>query len=112
MVAQLGIHDNSHALHIQLPAEETGYSGKILNIGPAVPSSPGLTTETMHIVTMETEELPAKHEHEAAELIEVHTIELNPASIRGLFDHANASGSLIDAKLYSWLSGWLATGAQ
>jgi len=39
-------------------AEETGYSGEIVRIGPAVSSSAGITTETFRMVDMIVEEEP------------------------------------------------------
>jgi 8-oxo-dGTP pyrophosphatase MutT (NUDIX family) len=88
-------------------AEETGYRGELLGMGPAVVSSPGMCTETCHLASMVAEEEPDPHEHEASEAIEVLTLELSPAAVRALVARAAAEGSLIDAKLYAYLLQWL-----
>jgi 8-oxo-dGTP pyrophosphatase MutT (NUDIX family) len=71
--------------------EEAGYrAGKWTPLGPYV-SSPGVFTETVHLFLAE-ELQPAETAREAAELIEVHWIDLEQACARAL------SGDISDGK--------------
>ena len=82
--------------------EETGYSGQILEVGPEITSTSGLSTETVHMVYMETDEMPSKKpELEGSEQIEVFTLSRDdfPRFIR----ECENNSSLIDAKLYLYL---------
>ena len=88
-------------------AEETGYAGEIGTVSPAVPTSPGLCTETVYLVTVTAAESPAAHEHEAAESIEVLTLATDRASVSALLARAAEEGSLVDSKLYTYLMHWL-----
>jgi 8-oxo-dGTP pyrophosphatase MutT (NUDIX family) len=88
-------------------AEETGYSGRILSVGPAMPTTPGLSDETVSIVTMEAADEPEAHEHESSEAIEVLTLELAPGPVRALVAKAAAEGAMVDSKLYTYLLHWL-----
>ena len=88
-------------------AEETGYSGEISLVGPAVPSSPGMSSETMHLVTMVAEEQAGEPEHESAEDIEVLTLELTREAVGVFVAQAEQDGSHVDAKLYAFLLAYL-----
>ena len=82
--------------------EETGYTGKVLDVGPVVYSSPGLTDESMVWVTVEItgrkEQRPT-----ADEAIEV--IEMPLKNLRVELKKLADSGALIDAKLWFFARG-------
>lgn len=88
-------------------AEETGYSGRILSISAAVPTTPGLSNETVHVVRMEAGDTPDPHEHEDAEAIEVFTLALEPQAVRALVERATSEGAMLDSKLLTYLMHWL-----
>jgi ADP-ribose pyrophosphatase len=82
--------------------EETGYSGRVLEVGPEISSTSGLSTETVHMVYMETEELPSKQpDLEGSEEIEVFS--LRQEHFRSFIKECEEHSRLIDAKLYLYL---------
>ncbi len=82
--------------------EETGYTGKVLDVGPVVYSSPGLTDESVIWVTVEVtgrkEQCPT-----ADEAIEVIELPLN--NLRAELQNLADTGVCIDAKLWFYAEG-------
>jgi len=89
-------------------SEETGYSGRILEIGPEVCTSPGITTERVRLVRMIVGEEPAGPQRlEGSERIEV--LKVAPGSELELVRRSEQEGYVIDAKVYLYLmqpAGW------
>ena len=82
--------------------EETGYQGHILEVGPEITSTSGLSTETVYMVYMETEEKPSrKPELEGSEQIEV--IPLARHDFGSFLNDCEKASALMDAKLYMYL---------
>ncbi len=82
--------------------EETGYTGRIIDVGPPVSSSAGLTTEQLHMVLIEAEDSPANAvSHEASEEIEV--VRVEKADLSTISERAAREGWIIDAKLYTYI---------
>lgn len=82
--------------------EETGYTGDVIGIGPIIYSSPGLTNESVALVTVRVtgsgEASPEPNED----------ISVFKASLKTLTQELRqleAQGSLIDAKLWSFAVG-------
>lgn len=87
-------------------AEETGYEGEILSLGPPVPTSPGMTDELVSIVTMRVGEEPARlPAPEASEEIEVVTLGMEELERTILGAAAAQPPLVIDSRLYSWWLG-------
>ena len=83
-------------------AEETGYRGEVLEIGPAVSTTAGLSTETVHLVYARCGEQPAEDPApEASESIRV--MKLAPSEFGAALARFTAEGRLLDAKLYVYL---------
>ena len=83
-------------------AEETGYRGEVLEVGPAVSTTAGLTTETEHLVFVRCGERPtAAPAPEASESIRV--LRIAPSEFAGVLARCSAEGRLLDAKLYVYL---------
>ena len=82
--------------------EETGYLGEVVNIGPPIYSSPGLTDEFVAMVTIHVTE-KTDTSQEADENIEVFTLPL--PSLIGELKRLQAEGCVIDAKLWSFAQG-------
>lgn len=82
--------------------EETGYYGDVVNVGPPIYSSPGLTDEFVSMVTINVKG-QSETRHEADENIEVLTLPL-PTLIDEL-KRLQAEGVVIDAKLWSFAQG-------
>lgn len=82
-------------------AEETGYAGEVVEVGPLVCSSPGLTDEAVHYLEVRvTHKGPTAHGH--AEDIEVVTVPV--ADLRTFLLAESARGTRISAKLWFWAS--------
>lgn len=82
--------------------EETGYSGVIVHIGPAIYSSPGLTDEQVSLVTINvTEKVEPKTEPD--EGVEVITLPLK--GLHKNLARIHSEGISIDAKLWSFAQG-------
>jgi len=90
--------------------EESGFDGRIISISPVLCSSPGLTNETVSIVTMEVPEEPARAPApDASEEIEVLVLSMDElgALIEGATSGMSgasgvSAGLIIDSRLYSW----------
>jgi 8-oxo-dGTP pyrophosphatase MutT (NUDIX family) len=83
-------------------AEETGYRGEVLEIGPAVSTTAGLATETVQLVYVRCGEQPAEAPApEASESIRV--LKIAPSEFASTLARFTAEGRLLDAKLYVYL---------
>ena len=82
--------------------EETGYFGKVVNVGPPIYSSPGLTDEFMSMVTVEVVGQRATRQ-EPDEDIEILVLPL-PTLLDEL-KRIQTKGIVIDAKLWSFAQG-------
>jgi ADP-ribose pyrophosphatase len=83
-------------------AEETGYTGKVVQIGPGVSSTAGLSTEIIHMVYMLVAEQPGVvPRHEGSERIRVFT--LPPEDIGSFLGECERDKRILDAKLYTYL---------
>jgi 8-oxo-dGTP pyrophosphatase MutT (NUDIX family) len=83
-------------------AEETGYRGEVLEVGPAVSTTAGLSTETVHLVYVRCAEQPeAAPAPEASESIRV--LKIAPCEFAAALARFTAEGRLLDAKLYVFL---------
>jgi 8-oxo-dGTP pyrophosphatase MutT (NUDIX family) len=83
-------------------AEETGYTGKVVHVGPGVSSTAGLSTEIVHMVYMLVAEEPAVvPQHEGSERIRVFT--LRPEEIGRFLSECEQGNRILDAKLYTYL---------
>jgi len=83
-------------------AEETGYRGEVLEIGPAVSTTAGLSSETIHLVYVRCGEQPAEAPApEASESIRV--LKIAPSEFASALALFTAEGRLLDAKLYVYL---------
>ena len=82
--------------------EETGYTGKVIDVGPFVYSSPGLTDESVVRVTVE---VTGRKEQRlsADEVIEV--IELPLKNLHAELQNLADADILIDAKLWFYAEG-------
>jgi ADP-ribose pyrophosphatase len=87
-------------------AEETGYTGKVVHVGPGVSTTAGLSTEIVHMVYMLVAEEPAVvPQHEGSERIRVFT--LRPEEIGRFLSECEQSSRILDAKLYTYLRNHL-----
>jgi len=83
-------------------AEETGYTGKVVHVGPGVSSTAGLSTEIVHMVYMLVGEEPAVvPQHEGSERIRVFT--LRPEEVGRFLTGCERSNRILDAKLFTYL---------
>jgi 8-oxo-dGTP pyrophosphatase MutT (NUDIX family) len=83
-------------------AEETGYRGEVLEIGPQVSTTAGLSSETVQLVYVRCGEHPAQDPvPEASEAIRV--LKIAPADFAAALAGFTAEGRLLDAKLYVFL---------
>jgi 8-oxo-dGTP pyrophosphatase MutT (NUDIX family) len=83
-------------------AEETGYRGEVLEIGPAVSTTAGLSTETVHLVYVRCAEQPeVAPAPEASESIRV--LKIAPSGFAEALAGFTAERRLLDAKLYVFL---------
>ena len=85
--------------------EETGFSGEVLSVSPPLPTSAGLCSEFIHLVTIRCNDSAGAHAREAAEAIELALIPDSPTGIQEFLAQAAAEGTAVDAKLFSWLQG-------
>ncbi len=84
--------------------EETGYRGRVVEVGPPISTSCGLTTELIHLVYMEVDEEPAAEPQlESSEKIRV--LKLKREDFPVLLEKSKADENLLDAKVYMYLSG-------
>ena len=100
-----GLIDEGEAIEeaaIRELREETGYTGRIVEIGPEIVSTSGLSTETVYMVYMDVEEEPRFHpETEGSEQIDV--IKLPKKDFSSFLTNGEHKSYLIDAKLYLYL---------
>jgi len=89
------------AAHREL-LEETGYTGEILRIFEASATSPGLSSETVHVVHMLCDDQAKQSCQEASEAIEVFL--LDKKDIPQFLEDANAKQEILDSKLQVFLS--------
>jgi len=90
------------AAHREL-LEETGYTGKIVDISPALSTSAGMTNETVYIVKMLVGENPSKASaHESSEKIKIHKIRRDEIS-SAMKEWKNDS-AVLDSKVYTYLT--------
>jgi ADP-ribose pyrophosphatase len=83
-------------------AEETGYTGKVIHVGPGVSTTAGLSTEIVHMVYMLVGERPSvAPRHEGSERIRVFT--LPPEGIGDFLADCERRKCILDAKLYTYL---------
>jgi 8-oxo-dGTP pyrophosphatase MutT (NUDIX family) len=83
--------------------EETGYRGELVDLGPPVASSAGLTTEVVYMAYMSVEEEPTDPTaHEDSELIEV--IRVPPTKFTEALAEWRKEGVILDAKVYVHLT--------
>jgi ADP-ribose pyrophosphatase len=83
-------------------AEETGCLGRVLEVGPAVYNSPGLTDENVYAVTVEVTGR-AEVRHEADEDIRV--VELPLHRLRAALEEQARGGTQVDSKLWYYAVG-------
>jgi len=82
--------------------EETGYRGRVVEVGPPISTSCGLTTELIHLVYMEVdEEQAAEPQLESSEKIRV--LKLKREDFSTLLGKSEADEILLDAKVYVYL---------
>ena len=87
-------------------AEETGYTGKVIQVGPGVSTTAGLSTEIVHMVYMVVAEEPARvPQHEGSERIRVFT--LHPQEFGPFLSECERQKRILDAKLYTYLKDHL-----
>ena len=83
-------------------AEETGYRGEVLEVGPPVSTTAGLSTETVQLVRVRCGEIPsAAPDPDASESIRV--LKIPPSEFSAALGRFTAEGRLLDAKLYVYL---------
>jgi ADP-ribose pyrophosphatase len=83
-------------------AEETGYTGRVLLVGPGVSTTPGLSTEIVHMVYMQVGESPAASpRHESSERIRV--LAVRPKEFGSLLGRYEKQHRIVDAKVYTYL---------
>jgi 8-oxo-dGTP pyrophosphatase MutT (NUDIX family) len=83
-------------------AEETGYTGKVMHVGPGVSSTAGLSTEIVYMVYMRVGEQPSvARRHEGSERIRIFT--LRPEDIGDYLCECEREKRILDAKLYTYL---------
>jgi ADP-ribose pyrophosphatase len=83
-------------------AEETGYMGKVIQVGPGVSSTAGLSTEIIHMVYMRVAERPSvAPRHEGSERIRTFT--LPPGEFGTFLSECERQKRILDAKLYTYL---------
>jgi ADP-ribose pyrophosphatase len=82
--------------------EETGYEGEVLEVGPGVCTTAGLSTEIVHMVYMRVGERPAVEPRpEGSERIRVITLAAD--EFAPFLSTCEREGRIIDSKLYTYL---------
>ena len=91
--------------------EETGYEGRVLEIGPVVASDPGLTNATLQLVMMEVrvgggagDEAMPEQRLDDGELIERVMVPLSDLYER-LLEWSRKDGYMVAGKLFYWAAG-------
>jgi len=81
--------------------EESGFDGRILDISPALCTSPGLAGELIVIARMEVREQPDHSPlHEASEEIEVLLLSADELGAR--IEESKNTNLVIDSRVYAW----------
>ncbi len=87
-------------------AEETGYTGEVVYVGPGVSTTAGLSTEIVHMVYMRVGEEPvAGPRLEGSERIRVLTI--RPEEFGSFLSECERDRRILDAKLYTYMKDHL-----
>ncbi len=82
--------------------EETGYRGRVVEAGPPISTSCGLTTELIHLVDMAVDEEPAAEPQlESSEKIKV--LKLKSEEFSAMLAKGKTGEILLDAKVYVYL---------
>ncbi|RMZ76453.1 hypothetical protein DV737_g4816, partial [Chaetothyriales sp. CBS 132003] len=88
--------------------EETGYEGKIIEVGPVVSSDPGMTSATLQLVMMEVQLKEGEHMPEQrldeGELIERVVVNLDQLYTR-LLEWSEKDEYMVAGKLFSFAAG-------
>ncbi len=79
--------------------EETGFTGKLLEISPKAYSSPGLTDEFLIFAKIEVQE---KGETDFDESESIETFLVKPEDLAGFLEDARSRGDVIDAKVMAY----------
>ena len=95
-------NDTLEATALRELEEETGFSGRVISVGPQVCSSPGMTDETVGWVEVEITGKSAAHP-EADERIE--TIVLPVDGLLNEIQKICADGTRVEGKLYGFACG-------
>ncbi len=84
--------------------EETGYIGEIESVSPPLYTSPGLSSEYIHIVKM-TVDSAKQHElrTEFDDSEQIETFLVAPEELADFLARVNAAGDHVDAKIHMWL---------
>ena len=87
--------DDVEACALRELQEETGYSGKVVEISPQLTLNSALVRETAYCVVVELEEdaSPVEQKLEASEKIEVHRVKKD--QLASFFAHASARGDIV-----------------
>ena len=89
--------------------EETGYRGSVVEIGPSVCTSPGITSESVHIVYMDGGEEPeGTASPDSSEKITV--IKVCVSEFAKIIEEARRGSSILDARVYLYLRERVADG--
>jgi ADP-ribose pyrophosphatase len=86
--------------------EETGFVGVVVDVSPVVYSDPGLSNANMQFVHINVDAncLDPKQALEDGEFVDVMKMPYDNL-LHHLLDHAQASGCVIDARLYHYAVG-------
>lgn len=82
--------------------EETGYRGRVVEVGPPISTSCGLTTELIHLVYMEVDEQPAV-EPQMGSSERISVVKVVREDFATLLEKSEADEILLDAKVYVYL---------
>jgi len=99
-----GEESPENATHRELK-EETGYTGKIMEVPPPAYNSPGLTGETVNIVTMDINETLSANQSVSQKLEESEDIEVclvKLSEVPAFLENSIRTGYVIDAKVASF----------
>jgi 8-oxo-dGTP pyrophosphatase MutT (NUDIX family) len=84
--------------------EETGYQGRVMEVGPEIATSAGLATETIRVVRMRVGEAPVQAPQRSdSEQIEV--LKVKPEEFSSFLEECARLRLLLDAKTYVYLEG-------
>ena len=101
-------HETVEEAAIREMKEETGYDGRIINVGPIVASDPGLTNATLQVVMMEVDlkegEAMPDQRLDDGEAIERVVVPLSELYDR-LLDYSKKERFMVAGKLYNFAAG-------